>query len=338
MDQPERPQQIASAASFAEFSTQLQAQQTQLSKLQAQSAQQIHYSIQQLDGLSNKLGQLETVDTPNIATTPPQPQLELLPWPNPYMDTAGTVPWKPADIGSFYSAMPCSWDTAEAVCTAPRVTQLYDDYDYGYTEDELPHEDNNSSDDPIGYNTEPISTSRVAESQNIIERQCIVLSAPWMPSLPCSRDNLIAHSREVMEVTEDPNCRKSPPITQSEPAVSYLDSSASSTKLPIPLIKSPPMVTKLHISYRTKVYFTNPCVVSLGIQADGLNLTTPKEKLRATADLEFPQQLETTSILPGGRYINTFRVNHQIGAYLPYQKYTLSLPRLCHRGFMVFFQ
>jgi hypothetical protein len=114
----------------------------------------------------------------------------------------------------LYSAVPCPWDTAE-------VTQLYEDYDYGYTEDELPHEDKNSSDDPIGYNTEPVSTSRIAESQNIIESQCIVLSAPWIPSFPCGRDNLIAHSREVMEITEDPNCRKSPPITQLSPTLTH---------------------------------------------------------------------------------------------------------------------
>jgi hypothetical protein len=94
-----------------------------------------------------------------------------------------TVPWKPADIGPFYSAMPCSWSPG---------TPRHESHDYyDYTEDELPHEDNNSSGDPIGHNTEPISTSRVAESQNIIESQCIVLSAPWIPSLPCETSTML---------------------------------------------------------------------------------------------------------------------------------------------------
>jgi hypothetical protein len=133
---------------------------------------------------------------------PPDPPPQHI----PYMDAAalsGTVPWEPADIGSFYSAMPCSWDTAEAVCTAPRATQLYDDYsddftddelpkdndssnesgymhdcsgdysddDYSYTHDELP-EDNDSSDDHID-NTEPISAPVFIESQHITDQRII---------------------------------------------------------------------------------------------------------------------------------------------------------------------
>ncbi|KAN0087163.1 hypothetical protein V8E54_000851 [Elaphomyces granulatus] len=147
MDQPEQPPQFASAASSAESVPAILAKiQTQLSQLSTQlQAQQTHSSTQQarlstqLDGLSNRVGQLETIDTPNIASTlnnpsllpppqlphaSPQPQPDLLPRPNPYMDVAapnGTVPWKPADIGFFYPDMPHSWGTAEVVDKEEKV-------------------------------------------------------------------------------------------------------------------------------------------------------------------------------------------------------------------------
>jgi Integrase zinc binding domain len=50
--------------------------------------------------------------------------------------TNRTIPSKPVDIGFFY---PDSWDTTKTVRTAPRATHLYDDYDYDYSDDELPN-------------------------------------------------------------------------------------------------------------------------------------------------------------------------------------------------------
>ncbi|KAN0080866.1 hypothetical protein V8E54_004070 [Elaphomyces granulatus] len=153
----------------------------------------------------------------------------------------------------------------------------YFDDDYSYTDDELP-EDNDSSDDHVD-NTEPISAPVFIERQHIIDNQRITSALYVQRQLDNKLQMTIDAANCPSPTTDDPKDVHQIP----HPRATHF------TQWTVIL----PFSIRVHISYQTKVYFANPCVVSLGIQADGLNLTTPKEKLRATADLEFPQQLET---------------------------------------------
>jgi hypothetical protein len=153
----------------------------------------------------------------------------------------------------------------------------YFDDDYSYTDDELP-EDNDPSDDHVD-DTEPISAPVFIERQHIIDNQRITSALYVQRQLDNKLQMTIDAANCPSPTTDDPKDVHQIP----HPRATHF------TQWTVIL----PFSIRVHVSYQTKVYFANPCVVSLGIQADGLNLTTPKEKLRATADLEFPQQLET---------------------------------------------
>ena len=103
-----------SASAVPAMLAKMQAQFSQFSK--AQQAQQTQFSTQ-LEGISNRLNRIETLN--NIPSPPPPTNLssqQLAPDPLPqhtsiipFTDTAapsGTIPWKPADIGFFYPDMP----------------------------------------------------------------------------------------------------------------------------------------------------------------------------------------------------------------------------------------